>query len=112
MSPRGGAILPRGSIRTRKSPDDFLLPSLTPGKAGGESGNAGCAPVQADCNGTCAEGEPNTVAYRAGISANEADQGADGFVMPDRALLVLRCLKLVTFWRSGSYWHGLFVLLS
>jgi hypothetical protein len=47
MSPRGGAILPRGSIRTRKSPDDFLLPSLTPGKAGGESGNAGSHMVPA-----------------------------------------------------------------
>jgi hypothetical protein len=47
MSPRGGAILPRGSIRTRKSPDDFLLPSLTPGKAGAESGNAGSHMVPA-----------------------------------------------------------------
>jgi hypothetical protein len=37
------------------------------------------------------------VVYRDGILATEPDQGADGFVMPDRALLVLRCLKLVTF---------------
>src|SRR6185437_9890641 len=38
----------------------------------------------------------HTVASR-GTSATEPDYRADGFVMPDGVLFVLRCLKLVTF---------------